>query len=79
MLIRQHITPCNNTSYSPYHLIYPYLFLFLSFFLSFRSVTCGASPHPSIQVEGWVFGTSNEELVGRIKKPFMLLPAGSDG
>lgn len=41
-------------------------------------VVCGASPHPSIGVEGWAHQGSNEALVAKITKPFMLLPAGND-
>jgi dienelactone hydrolase len=39
-------------------------------------VSCGASPHPSIIVEGWVFQKPNGELMSKIKKPMLLLPAG---
>lgn len=44
----------------------------------FPEVVAGASPHPSIQVEGWAHKTPNEALVARVKKPMQLLPAGND-
>mmetsp|Transcript_12751 Transcript_12751/g.12408 ORF Transcript_12751/g.12408 Transcript_12751/m.12408 type:complete len:265 (+) Transcript_12751:63-857(+) len=41
-------------------------------------VLCGASPHPSMSVEAWLFNTPNGDLPSRITKPFLLLPAGND-
>ncbi len=41
-------------------------------------VVCGASPHPSLAVEGWAHKGANDALAGRVTKPLMLLPAGND-
>lgn len=36
---------------------------------------CGASPHPSMQLENMVFGRDTLALFSAVNKPLLLLPA----
>ena len=42
------------------------------------SVVVGASPHPSIWLEGKVYGGNDGALCSQIKSPMLLMPAGDD-
>ena len=39
---------------------------------------CAVSPHPSCKIESMVFGNDEETMFGKVKMPFLLLPAGDD-
>lgn len=41
-------------------------------------VTCGAIPHPSFQLEDYFYGGSAKTVMSNVKRPLLLLPAGSD-
>lgn len=42
-------------------------------------VVSGVSPHPSIWLEGKVYGGNDGALCSQIKSPMLLMPAGDDG
>eukprot|EP00117_Sycon_ciliatum_P047321 scpid83013/ scgid33804/ Carboxymethylenebutenolidase homolog; Liver regeneration-related protein LRRG072 len=41
-------------------------------------LSCGVSFHPSLQIEETLFGGSIDEMIGAVKSPQLLMPAGND-